>query len=113
MEYSVHDESGITVIDLSGEIDVGHAARLRDILDERIGGSTGTVLLNLSDVVFIDSSGLGVLIAAHRKAQDVEQTLALANPQAPVQRVFELTRTSRVFQVFTTVEDGVEALRNT
>ncbi len=111
MEYSVHDESGVTVISLSGEIDVGHAARLRDLLDERIGDRTKPLLLDLSDVVFIDSSGLGVLIAAHRKAQDVEQTLTLANPQAPVQRVFDLTRTNRVFEVFTTVEDGVAALR--
>ncbi len=113
MEYTVRDELGITVVDLRGEIDIAHAPRLRDLLEELIANSSARLLINLSDVAFIDSSGLGVLIAAHRKAQETGGILGLANPQAPVQRVFELTRTNRVLKIFDTVAEGLEALRNT
>jgi len=113
MEYTVHDESGVTVIDLSGEIDVSHAPRLRELLGELITAGPGQLLINLSGVAFIDSSGLGVLIAAHRKAQEAGGVLGLADPQPSVRRVLELTRTNRVFQIFATVEEGLAALRNT
>ncbi len=112
MEHKVHDDSGITILDLSGEVDVSHAPQLRDILVDLLEKHNGRLLINMEDVIYIDSAGLSVLIAAHRKAQSANGFLGLSNPQVGVQKVFQLTRMSKVFQIFPTVEEGVNTLKN-
>ncbi len=112
MDYKVREDAGITILDLSGEIDVSYAPRLRDILIELIESKSKRVLVNLSEVAYLDSAGLSVFIAAHRKARNIGGVLGLSSPQKSVQRVFDLTRTNKVFQIFSTVEEGVAALSN-
>jgi anti-sigma B factor antagonist len=65
----------------------------------------------MSEVVYIDSAGLSVLIAANRKAQGLGGAFALSDPQKPVQQVFNLTRMNKIFQIFPTVAEGVAALK--
>ncbi|MBN1994495.1 MAG: STAS domain-containing protein [Anaerolineae bacterium] len=110
MEYKVRNESGIAILDLSGEIDVSTATQLRDTLIDLIENNEGRLLVNMSDVAYIDSSGLSVLVAAHKKAQGANGMLGLSGPQKPVQQVFELTRMNKLFNIFPTVEEGIAAV---
>ncbi len=110
MEHNVRDESGVTILDLSGEIDVSYATQLRDILVEIIEKGAGPLLVNLSDVRYIDSAGLSVLITANRKSQGAGLAFGLSNPQSTVQQVFKLTRINKVFKIFPTTEDGIATL---
>ena len=110
MNHNVRADAGVTILDLSGEIDVGQAPKLRDILVDLLENNAGGVLVNMSDVVYIDSAGLSVLIAANRKAQNIGGGFGLSSPQKPVQQVFKLTRMNKVFQVYPTVAEGVTAL---
>ena len=112
MNHTVHDEAGITILDLSGEIDVGQAPKLREVLMELLENNEGRLLIDMSDVVYIDSAGLSVLIAANRKAQNLSGMFGLSNPQKPVQQVFKLTRMNKVFQIFPTVAEGIAELKN-
>jgi anti-sigma B factor antagonist len=100
----------VTVIELVGELEVSEAPHLRDLLGEAVAGSQSRVLLDLGQVTFIDSSGIGVLVGAHRRADEAGARLGLAAAGAGVRRVFELTRTDRVLRLFETVEEGVTAL---
>ena len=111
MEHTIHDEAGVTILDLTGEIDVGQAPKLRDMLVDLLEKNSGRLLVNMSDVIYIDSAGLSVLIAANRKAQTIGGSFGLSNPQKPVQQVFNLTRMNKVFQIFPTVDEGVTALK--
>lgn len=110
MNYSTRHESGVTVVDLEGDVDVSGAPELRDLIAGLIAGPTARILLDLSDVAFIDSSGVGILVTAHRKATESGAQFGLASPSGTVARVFELTRTNRLLQIFPTVEEGVAAL---
>ncbi|MEM7035314.1 MAG: STAS domain-containing protein [Chloroflexota bacterium] len=110
MEYSVDDTAGITVLNLSGEIDISHSTRLRDTLIEMIENNSGRLLIDLTNVSYIDSAGLSVLVVAHRKAQGMGGVLGLSNPQKSVQQVFQLTRMVKFFQIYDSVEAGVAAL---
>jgi anti-sigma B factor antagonist len=80
--------------------------RMRDITE----GGTDTVLLDLNHVHFIDSSGLGAIVAAMKNLSP-DRRLVLAGLTPTVDKVFRLTRMDSVFGVFSTVESALIELR--
>ena len=111
MEYQTRNEAGIAIVDLNGEIDVSHAPHLRKKFIGLLENDTKQLLINMSEVIYIDSAGLSVLIAAHRKAHDTGGSFGLINPQQPVRQVLNITGMDKVIQIFSTVEEGIEKLR--
>jgi anti-sigma B factor antagonist len=109
MRHEVLEQSGVTVISLEGDVDVTGAPELRDLLAGTIVPGA-RILLDLTGVAFVDSSGVGVLVTAHRKAAEAEASFGLAAATPTVSRVFELTRTNRLLSIYPTVSDGVSAL---
>ncbi len=93
-----------TVIHLAGELDSITAPALRAGLDSLIRGGSTDLVVDLAAVTFADSTGLGVLISALKKARQCQGRLELAAP-APV--VVTLLRISGLNQVFT-VHAGVD-----
>jgi anti-sigma B factor antagonist len=82
---------GHTKVRVTGEIDLATAPQLRQRLDSVIAAGTGDVDLDVSDVTFLDSSGLVVLLAARQGLHDKRHRLRVRNPSEPVLRVFELS----------------------
>ena len=66
------------------------------------------ILLDLKEVRFIDSSGLGVLVSGFKNASTRQGSLKLCGLQAQVKSMFELTRLHRVFDIFQTVDEALE-----
>lgn len=110
MEYELQQKSDVAILSLRGEVDVSQATVLRDKLLEIINQGNGRLLVDMSQVEYIDSSGLSVLVAAHRKCQGKGGMMGLVNPQKPVQQVFQLTRMDKLFNVYPTVEAGETAV---
>lgn len=111
MDHEIAEHDGTRVITLHGPIDVSRAMELRDLLGAQIDSPAARVLLDLSDVPLIDSSGIGILVTAHRRAAEQGARFALAGPAGAVARVFEMTRTNKLLSVHPTVEEGLAALR--
>lgn len=110
MEYEIRQDAGVTILNLSGEIDVGCASHFRKTIMNLIEQDAERLLVNLSDVIYIDSAGLSVLIAAHRKAQKENRKFGLCNPQQPVRQVFNITGVNKVMLLYPNVEAGIHAL---
>ncbi len=113
MNTRVEAREGVVIVHLEGDVDVSQALPLRDTLATAMGDGSGSVLLDLGGVDFIDSAGVGLLVTAHRRAQSANGALALAGVTPTVARVLELTRTDRVLRVVSSVDEGVAALRAT
>jgi anti-anti-sigma factor len=111
MDYTVDLQDGVRIVRLRGPTDVSQALELRELLGKEIDGPAARVLLDLSQVTLVDSSGVGVFVAAHRRAAGAGSSFALAGATGVVGKVFELTRTNRLLRIFPTVEEGLEALR--
>lgn len=111
MEYTVSDDSGARIVHLSGPIDVSSSLELRDLLGGLVGTPGARVLLDLSGTTLIDSSGVGILVTAHRMAATAGSAFTIAGAPGPVGRVFELTRTDRLLRIFPSVAEGLAALR--
>lgn len=81
-----------------------------EILD-LISKEGNRVVLNLSEVDFIDSSGLGVIISLLKTVVNNKGSFALCGIKAPILNLFSVTRLDRVFQVYETEEEAIESLQ--
>ena len=98
------------VVQVVGEVDVYTAPRLKDRLLQVERDGVHHVVVDLTQVGFIDSVGLGVLIGALRRARAGGGTLVLAGPNARIRRILDITGLSSAFAVAQDVEEGLQAL---
>lgn len=87
------------VLSLRGEMDVYSAARLRNELNEVLTQGAVDVVLDLKELGFTDSTGLGVMARASRRLQSIGGQLRLRSPQRSFQRVLEITGMAQVFTI--------------
>ncbi len=82
-----------------GEIDIVGAAGLRTVLRAQLDAARPTVILDLSEISFLDSSGLGALISAQRQTRLFQGSLTLLSPSPFVARLLHVTSLDKVFRV--------------
>jgi anti-sigma B factor antagonist len=98
-----------TVLEVGGEVDVYTAPRLRERLVELIDGGAPHVIVDLNRVDFLDSTGLGVLVGAHKKLRNTGRTFALACDKEPLLKIFRITALVQVFPLNPSVKAATEA----
>lgn len=92
---------GVTVLDLSGRITLGEGSvQLRDAVRDLIGKGQKNILLNLGDVNYIDSSGLGELVSAYTTSRNQGANLKLLNLTKKVHDLLQLTKLYTVFDIY-------------
>jgi anti-anti-sigma factor len=85
---------------LSGDLDMSATFRLEPALDRLLDGDdVGELVLDLSDVAFVDSSGLGLLLATYQRSQETERPMAIVNSRPEIQRVFRLAGVDDVLPI--------------
>lgn len=92
-----------------GRLDAHNSEELKAEINKLFEGGTKELLVDLKDVRFIDSSGLGVLVSGFKNASTRQGTLKLSSLQTQVKSMFELTRLHRVFDIFQTVDEALES----
>ncbi|HEY9476300.1 MAG TPA: STAS domain-containing protein [Mycobacteriales bacterium] len=101
------DEPGYTVLEVAGEVDVYTAPTLRDRIADLLDAGQRRLVVNLTSVEFIDSTGLGVLVGSLNKARELGGSLDLVCPQERVLKLLRITGLDDVFSVYRTVDDAV------
>jgi anti-sigma B factor antagonist len=100
LALDVQREPGRVRVVASGELDLSTSPDLEQELDAIIDrGGCRELVLDLSDVAFLDSTGLRALWTIRQRLQDTGCTFILRSPSEPVQRVLRLTKLHKVFQV--------------
>jgi anti-sigma B factor antagonist len=100
-------ENGVTVVAPTGRLDVAGAPTLKEAISETVKNGHPKVVIDLEGVSFVDSTGLGSVIAALKQIRSSEGDLRLAAPNQQVRVVLELTTLDRVFPYFATVEEAL------
>ena len=99
---SIRDVAGVTVVDLSGRITLGEASgKLRATVRGLLDSNVSKLVLNLAEVSYIDSSGLGELVSAYTTARSKGCTVKLLNVQSKVQDLLTVTKLYTVFETHT------------
>ena len=92
---------GVTILDLSGRITLGEGSvQLRDAIRDLISKGDKNILLNLGDVNYIDSSGLGELVSAFTTAKNQNADVKLLNLTKKVKDVLQVTKLYTVFDIY-------------
>ena len=97
------------MVDVEGEVDVFTAPKLREKIIELLDAGNDHLIVNLEKVLFMDSTGLGVLVGGLKRVKERNGELALAGAQGTVQRVLSVTGLNAVFPMHETVEDATSA----
>lgn len=90
---------GRTIVSVGGEIDVYTAPKLRDQITELVQAGTYDIVIDLSAVEFLDSTGLGVLVGGLKKVRAHEGSLSLVCGQDRLLRIFRITGLAKVFVI--------------
>lgn len=93
------EEQNQVTVTLSGSIYVEDAAGLRERLIDYIDKGYNRFLINVAGVDYIDSSGLGVLVAIHKRAVQNHGKVIIKGLNGMVKELFELTRLNKVFEL--------------
>lgn len=109
---NLRQENGITIIELSGRLDAVSAEQIKQELYELIEEGSTRLLLNMAQVEFIDSHGLGLLVSCLRRTAAEGGDLSLVEVPELCRSVLELTRLTRVFDIYESEDKAVTALRS-
>ena len=100
MKVSTRQVDGVTILDLSGRITLGEGSvTLRDAIRDLVNKGEKHILLNLGDVSYIDSSGIGELVSAFTSVKNAGGELKLLNLTKKVHDLLQITKLYTVFDV--------------
>ena len=113
MEISVAQTTAgnVPIVAVTGEVDVYSAPALKDKITELIGSGNQTLIVDLTNVAFLDSTGLGALVEARAATAEAGGSLPLVCSQERILKLFTITGLDGVFTIHPTVGDAVNALR--
>jgi anti-sigma B factor antagonist len=92
LELAIEEQDGLVRLLLRGELDLSTVSRVQEALERAEAGSPPVIVLDLSKLTFLDSTGLRCLVTADQRARDSGRRLVIVRGPDAVQRVFEITR---------------------
>jgi anti-sigma B factor antagonist len=106
LDIRKQQDGNVCTVELEGEVDVYTAPRLKEELVALIEGGCTHVIVNLENVAFIDSSGLGVLVSALRRARERDGAVRIVCSRDNVLKIFRITGLDKVFPIFATASEA-------
>jgi anti-sigma B factor antagonist len=108
MKATVRKLGRVAVVDIVGKITIGEGdVLLREKVHELLDAGENRILLNLEKVKYMDSAGIGELVACYKRAKEKDGTVKLLNPSG---KVYDLLQLTKLEEVFDTYRDEGEAL---
>jgi anti-sigma B factor antagonist len=108
MKHEISEKQGASIVAFTGEVDLESSPAAREVLLKCLE-STSKVIVDLSEVTYIDSSGVASLVEALQAAKKNGSQFSLAATSEPTRRVLELARLDKVFTLYDSVDDGLNA----
>lgn len=110
MTVQTLEQSQLQVVVLQGRLDAHQGKQVESQLIAAIRAG-GQLVVNLGKVHFIDSTGIAVLVKGLKRQREQQGEMVLCELQQPVRIIFELTRLNKMFTIYPTERDALQALR--
>ena len=108
MKTKVRMVGNVAVVELSGKITIGEGdVVLREEVNKLLESDTKSILLNLNGVTYMDSAGIGELVACYKRSAETGAKLKLLNPSGRVSDLLTLTKLQQVFDIFNDEKDAL------
>jgi len=110
LEIKERDSNGVTVLALAGRVVLGdESSQLRTKIRALLAGGKKKLVLDLAEVKYIDSAGLGTLVAGYTSAQNQGANIKLANLTKKFDEQLHITKLVTVFDVYATADEAVKS----
>lgn len=97
-----------TVLRVAGEVDVYTAPKLREKLVQLVGDGHHHIVVDMTDVDFLDSTGLGVLVGGLKRVLSHDGSLALVCDQERILKIFRITGLTKVFPIHSSLDEALQ-----
>ena len=112
MKIKINEHYGAVVIELKGNVMGGpEAAELNDLLHKLLEEGKKNIIIDLSDVKFMNSSGLGMLISGYTTIKNGGGNLKLANATDKIQSLLVITKLITIFENYDSVDEAVNSFK--
>ena len=109
MEYLTRTVGKVRVLGLSGNFDRYNLAVIRQWLEDATKSSPAYIVINLSGVDLLNSSGLATLVYSLKRARKFDGNVRLCGLSQSIRMLFELTRMDKIFELYVTEDDAIQA----
>jgi anti-sigma B factor antagonist len=109
LTMSTRVEGDRTVVAVGGEIDVYTAPKLREHIIDLVSGGAYQLIIDMENVDFLDSTGLGVLVGGLKRVRAHDGSLHLVCTQDRILKIFRITGLTKVFAIHATVDEALAA----
>ena len=111
IETSLRHHDDIPVLDVVGEIDIYTTPQFKDAVSAAIDENKPAIVINMTQVTYMDSSGFGTLLSATKRLRPLDGALYLSGCNEAIQRMLQITRLNTIFGVYTTEDEAVAAAK--
>ena len=109
LSLETRQEDGRTIVAVGGEIDVYTAPKLRDKITELVGEGNHQLVIDMENVDFLDSTGLGVLVGGLKKVRAHDGSMELICTQERLLKIFRITGLAKVFAIHESQSEALGA----
>ena len=110
MNLDLREKNGVSILVLSGKLAAGGAdVQLREALDTLVASGRTRILVNFAEVTFMDSAGMGELVAGHRMGDRFSGTLKILNPSERVHSSLTMAKLLPIFEIFTDEDRALDS----
>jgi anti-sigma B factor antagonist len=113
LDINVRPVNGISVVELSDNIDFYNAPVFKGVINSLIGQGKKLFIINLAKITHIDSSGIGALITTMLELEKMNGSLKISGLGKPVKKVFDMTQAITLFEVYDTEAEALESFKKT
>lgn len=112
LETQLKDINGMQVLDVTGEIDVYTAPQFKDAVNTVIAAGQKHLVVDMTNVTYMDSSGFGALLSATRRLRPQGGTVNLVKVSGAIDRILKITRLNTVFAVYGSLDEALRAAQS-
>jgi len=106
MQITEKKNEDVSIYSINGDIDINSSPHIRKAFDKPINDKVKKIVINLTDVSYIDSSGLATLVEMLKKTRCYGGKIRLTNLAAKVKSLFEITKLEKLFDIYDSEEDA-------
>jgi len=109
MEFNKNEQGNITILSLTGRLDLSNGGKLKEEIKKVLASGKTSIHLNLGNVEFVNSSGLGALVSIMKEIRIQKGRLTLSDLADYVQEIFDITQLSHIFEIFASEKEALSS----
>lgn len=112
MNLKIHEEYNSVVIELKGKIRGGpFAAEFKETLQDLLKQNKKNIIVDMSDIKFIDSNGIGILVGGYTTVKNGGGDFLLVNSSSKVKGVLSITKLNQILKTYNSLEEALETVK--